>query len=187
MPPKKTNIDVRTDQGRQLARRLYDYKIDCLENLKDTEKESLLREFPLLGKAEFEYVVQQLISAKRYEQERIGWQAVPHDAAVLILVIMTGLVSLQVGVIVGVAVLVLLENIFQFYFNRRLYHLLSVLVWFTYPAYIGLAYILYRRGFSLIWIAGIVLLTWGGTFLLGALARIPTRLFLEAKAKGKAP
>ena len=183
MPSKVKKIDAHTEQGQQLARRLYDFKIARLEHIQDTEKESLLKEYPLLGETEFDYVVQQLIATKRYEQERIGWQAVPHDVAVLIMVVVTSLLSLQVGVITGVAVLVLLENIFQFYFNRRLYHLLSFLVWFTYPAYIGLAYVLFRRSFPLVWIALIVLFTWVGSFLLGALARIPTRIFLEAKAK----
>jgi len=185
MPPMKKNIDARTEQGRKLARRLYDYKISRLEQMSPDEKKELTSEFPLLGDTEFQYVVQQLISAKRFEQERVGWQAVPHDAAVLILILITSLAGLRVGVVAGVAVLVLLESIFQFIFNRRVYQILSVLVWFTYPAYFGLAYILYRQGYTLAWIALIVLLTWGGTYLLGIVSRIPSRLILEAMAKSE--
>ena len=53
----------------------------------------------------------------------------------------------------SIALLVLLESLFQFYFDRRLYRYLSALVWLTYPAYLLLAYLLYRQGYELIWIA----------------------------------
>jgi hypothetical protein len=185
MPRKPIAKDIRTAQGQQLARRLYDYPIQKLENMTAEEKASLLSQFPSLGEAEFDYVVQQLITARRYEQERIGWQAVPHDIAVLTIVIMTVLSDIRTGAIAGVAVLVLLESLFQYYFNQRLYRYLSSLVWLTYPAYALLAYILYRRGYYWTWIVLAVLLTWGGTFLLGLLARIPARLFYEAREKGK--
>ena len=183
MPPKVKSIDARTEQGRDLARRLYDYKISRLEQMSAAEKASLLSEFPKLGDLEFQYVVQQLISAKRLEQQRIGWQAIPHDVTVLILVIITTVVGLPAGVIAGVFALVLLESLFQFQFDQRLYQFLSVLVWITYPAYIWLAYVLYRQGYPLIWVAVIVLLTWGGTYLLGVLVRLPSRLFFEAQTK----
>jgi len=48
---------------------------------------------------------------------------------------------------------------------------------------VWLAYLLYRRSMEIIWIAIAVLLTWGGTFLLGLLARIPGRLVYEARMK----
>ncbi len=183
MPPRKKAIDARTQQGQQLARRMYDYKIDRLENLSSSEKESLLKEFPLLSEVDFQYVVKELLAAKRYEQERVGWQTIPHDVTVLVLVIVTSLVNLRAGIIAGVAVLVLLEGIFQFIFDRRVYRPLSFLVWFTYPAYVWLAYILYHREYALIWIAIIIILVWSGTYLLGVVTRIPMRLFFEAKAK----
>ena len=184
MPPKIKPIDARTEQGRELARRLYDYKISRLEQMSDSEKASLLSEFPKLGDLEFQYVVQQLISAKRLEQQRIGWQAIPHDVTVLVLVIVTTVVGLPAGVIAGVFALVLLESLFQFQFDQRLYQFLSVLVWFTYPAYIWLAYFLYSQGYPLAWVAVIVILTWGGTYLLGILVRLPSRLYFEAKTRG---
>lgn len=183
MPRRPKAQDIRTEQGQQLARRLYDYPVDRLLKINTTERASLLSEFPTLGEAEFDYVIQQLIAAKRYEQERVGWQAVPHDVAALTIVAVTSLADLRAGVVAGVAVLVLLESLFQYYFNPQLYRFLSVLVWLTYPAYAWLAYILYRRGFELVWIAVAVLFTWGGTFLLGLLARIPARLFYEAREK----
>lgn len=185
MPQKQRVKDIRTAQGQQLARRLYDYPIKRLENITDEEKASLLSEFPSLSEAEYDYVIQQLVAAKRYEQERVGWQAVPHDIAVLTIVIVTVLSDIRTGAVAGVAVLVLLESLFQYYFNQRLYRYLSALVWLTYPAYAVLAYTLYKRGYDLSWIVLAVLLTWGGTFVLGLLARIPARLFYEAREKGK--
>ncbi len=183
MPPKTKPIDTRTEQGRELARRLYDYKITRLEQMSEEEKAGLLKDFPRLGDLEFQYVVQQLVAAKRLEQQRVGWQAMPHDIAVLILVILATAVGLPAGVIAGVAVLVALESLFQFHFDARLYQYLSVLVWITYPAYVWLAYVLYRQGYALPWVAAIVLLVWGGTYLLGVLVRLPSRLFFEAQAK----
>jgi len=183
MPRKRSQQDTRMEQGRQLARRLYDYKIGQLERFSAEEQSHLLSEFPLLGEVEFKDVFRQVIEAKRYEQEHVGWQAIPHDTAVLVMVAVTSLVNLRVGAVAGIAILVLLESLFQFYFNRQLYRVLSTLVWLTYPAYAVLAYVLYRRGFEIIWIVVAVLLVWGGTFLLGGVARLPLRLILNARAK----
>ena len=183
MSSKREPADVRTGEGQQLARRLYDYRIPQLEKLSATEKANLLKEYPQLGESEFDYVVQQVIAAKRYEQQRVGWQAVPHDVAVLTMVIVTSLSDLRYGVVSGIAILVLLESLFQFYFDQWLYRILSALVWLTYPAYLLLAYVLYRRGLEFIWIIAVLVLTWGGTFLLGMLARLPVRLILDARKK----
>jgi len=173
-----------TEQGRELARRLYDYPLPQLEQLGPEEEARLRAEFTTLSVAELHDVVRQVIAAKRYEQEQVGWQAIPHDLAVLVLVAVTALLDLRTGVVAGVAVLVLLESIFQFYFNRQLYRPLSTLVWFTYPAYAMLAYVLYRRGMQLPWILAVVAMVWLGTFLLGAVARLPVRLVQNARAKG---
>jgi hypothetical protein len=186
MPPAQPTKDARTEQGQQLARRLYDYKLNKLENLSEAEKGDLLKEYPLLGETEFQYVVQQVIETRRYTQERVGWQAIPHDITVLTIVAVTALANVQAAAIVGLAVLIFLEGLFQFYFDRRLYRILSWLVWFTYPAYILLAYILSRQGYEWTWIVLAIVLTWGGTYLIGALARIPVRFFIEGRAKGKA-
>ncbi|MBC7233550.1 MAG: hypothetical protein H5T68_09975 [Chloroflexi bacterium] len=183
MPRKGRKLDARTEQGRQLARRLYEYKVSQLERLSAEEQGNLLRDFPLLGETEFKDVLRQVIEAKRYEQERIGWQAIPHDVAVLVTVAMTCLLDLRAGIVAGIAILVLLESLFQFYFDRKLYRPLSTLVWFTYPAYALLAYVLYRRGFSALWIIAAVAFAWGGTFLLGMLARVPLRMILNARIK----
>ena len=155
-----------------------------MESLSDEEKVKLRGEFPLLSQAEFEDVIRQTIEAKRYQQERVGWQAIPHDVAVLILVITTAIFDLKIGVIACIAVLIFLEGIFQFYFNRDLYRPLSTLVWLTYPAYLVFAYLLYREGFQVLWIAIGVILASVGTFVLGGLARIPVRMILENRAKG---
>ena len=182
MARKRSNARIR--QGQDLARKIYDRKIRELESLSDEEKAKLRGEFPLLSQAEFEDVIRQTIEAKRYQQERVGWQAIPHDVAVLILVITTASFDLKIGVIACIAVLIFLEGIFQFYFNRDLYRPLSTLVWLTYPAYLVFAYLLYREGFEVLWIAIGVILASVGTFVLGGLARIPVRMILENRAKG---
>jgi len=181
--PSRAKVNARTAQGRQLARRLYDYRLQQLEGLSEEEQARLREEFTLLSDAQFQDVLRQVIEAKHYERERVGWQAIPHDITVLVFVLVTSLFDLRAGIVAGIATLALLESIFQFYFNQRLYRPLSTLVWVTYPAYLLLAFVLYRRGFSPIWIAAAVVLAWGGTFLLGALMRIPVRMILEGRVK----
>ena len=184
MPSKKPKSEARIKLGRDLARKLYDQKLNQLVNMSETEKVRLMAEYPGLSAAEFNDVVKQVIDARRVHQERIGWQAVPHDITVLAFVLVTSLVNLRLGIIVGIGTLVLLESLFQYYFDRRVYQYLSPLVWLTYPAYALLAYVLYLQGYTLVWIAIAVALTWGGVFLLGIVARLPVRFILEAKAKG---
>jgi hypothetical protein len=183
---RRGKVNARTAQGRELARKLYDYRLQELERLSVEEQARLRDEFTLLSEAQFRDVLRQVIEAKHYERDLIGWQGIPHDITVLAFVLVTYLFDLRAGIVVGIATLVLLESMFQFYFNRRLYGPLGTLVWLTYPAYLLLAYVLYHRGYSLIWIAAAVLLAWGGTFLLGALARMPVRMILEARARGAA-
>jgi hypothetical protein len=182
----KRTVNARTAQGRELARKLYDYGIPELEALSIEEQAHLRGEFPLLREAEFQDVLRQVIEAKRYERERVGWQAIPHDVTVLVLVLVTALLDLRAGVVAGVATLVLLESLFQFYFNRDLYRPLSALVWLTYPAYLVLAYVLYRREYGLTWIIAAAVLAWAGPFLVSPLARLPARMMLEGRARGAA-
>ncbi len=182
MARKRSNARIR--QGQDLARKIYDRKIRELESLSEEEKVKLRGQFPLLSQEEFEDVIRQTIEAKRYHQEHVGWQAIPHDIAVLILVIVTAVFDLRTGVIACIAALVFLEGLFQFYFNRDLYRPLSTLVWLTYPAYLVFAYLLYLEGFQVLWIAVGVILASIGTFILGSLARIPIRLILENRAEG---
>jgi hypothetical protein len=184
MQPKRPNKNIRIEIGRQLARKLYDEKFNQLVNMSEAEKARLAGVYPGLSNAEFNDVFNQVIEARRFQQERIGWQAVPHDITILVFVAVTYLVNLRTGVIAGIGTLVLFESLFQFYFNRRLYQYLSLLVWLTYPAYALLAYVLYQRGFTIILIAMTVAIAWGGIFLLGIVARFPVRLILEGKAKG---
>lgn len=187
MSAKKRPSNRQIEQGRELARCLFELKLADLDGLGPEERQRWLSEFPLLGPAEFDDVRRQVVEAKMYQQERVGWQSVPHDLAVLVLVLVTTFSSLQVGIVAAVAALVFLESVFQVYFSRRLYRPLSLLVWLTYPAYLWFGYILYRRGLGLLWVILAVALAWAGTFLLGAVARIPMHLFLEARAKGKRP
>ncbi len=185
MSAKKRTANRQTEQGRELARRLFELKLTDLDSLGPEERQRWLGEFPLLGPAEFDDVCRQVMEAKMFQQARVGWQGVPHDLAVLLLVVVTTFFSLQVGIIAAVAGLVFLESVFQVYFSQRLYRPLSLLVWLTYPSYLWFGYVLFRRGLGLLWVVLAVLLAWGGTFLLGAVARIPMHLFLGARAKGK--
>jgi hypothetical protein len=182
----KSPTDDALNQGRQLAGRLLDFRLEDLQKLGSEERQKLMAEFPLLTQTQFDDVFRQSTDAQRLQRERVGWQAVPHDIAVLVIVLVTALVDLRAGAVAGVATLVLLESLFQFYFDRRLYRALSTLVWFTYPAYVVMTYVLRRRGYSIPLTAAAVLLTWIGTFLLGMLARLPVRLILESSARSRA-
>lgn len=188
MPATKKRSDAKLAQGKELARRLYDLSPSRLESLSSEDRQRLLAEFPLLGPAEFDDIRRQVFEAKTYHQERVGWQTVPHDITVLALVVVTTFSSLRAAVVASVACLVLLESAFQVYFSRRIYRPLSLLVWLTYPAYLWFGYVLYQRQVPIGWVLLAVLLAWGGTFLLGAVARVPMHLYLEARRKGaKAP
>jgi hypothetical protein len=181
---KGLQSDTRTEMGRNLARMLFDYKLKDLRNLNATQTADLRAKFPKLSNVEFDDVLKQVIEARTYQQERIGWQTVPHDIAVLLFVAITCLIDLRWGIVVGIGALVLSESVFQFYFQQRLYRVLSTLVWLTYPGYALLAYILYLRGYAYQWILLIVVLVWGGSFLLGMVARLPVRLYMQARSQG---
>lgn len=173
------------DEGKRLARELYDLELRELKTLKIEGSDELRAEYRRLSDAQFEDVISQVIESKQLLQERVGWQAIPHDIAVLVLVLTTALFDLQVAVIACIATLVLLEGIFQFSFNRALYRPLSTLVWLTYPAYLFFGYFLYRMGYSIPWIVVGVLLASLGTYVLGVLSRLPVRLILENRARGR--
>lgn len=173
------------DEGRELARELYDKKILELEKLDQAERERLRGKYRRLSQAQFDDVLRQVIEAKQVHQEQVGWQAIPHDIAVLVLVLVTAIGGLQKGIIACVATLVLLESIFQFTFSRSLYRPLSVLVWLTYPAYLAFGYLIYRAGYSIPWVIVGILLAFLGTYVLGMLSRLPIRLILESRARGR--
>lgn len=182
MARKRGTSINKLDQGRQLARSLFDRKLVELQNITAEERSTLLEEYPLLGEAEFEDVRRQVIQAKTQQQALVGWQVLPHDISVLVLVIFTGLFwELRIGIIAYIAVLVLTESIFQVTYSEKIYRPLSILGWLTYLAYIAFAVILYLQGYAWYWIILAVGIAWGGTFLLGALAHIPMRLWIQAK------
>jgi hypothetical protein len=185
MTKKRARSKTQLDDGKKLARELYNWSIRELENPDPTEREQLTGKYPSLSKAQIEDVLRQVVEAKQVHQERVGWQAIPHDIAVLVLVLLTAITDLQTAVIACIAILVLLESVFQFTFNRKLYRPLSTLVWLTYPAYIAFGYLLYRMGYSILWIVVGTLLASLGTYVLGALSRLPIRLILESRAKGR--
>jgi hypothetical protein len=173
------------EQGRELARRLFDRKLAELEKLSSDERSRLHTEYNLLTQAEFDDVLQQVIQAKVKQQQLVGWQAIPHDLTILMAVIVYAISgSLQAGVITWIGVLILTENVFPIYFNANLYKPLSFLVWLTYPAYLLLAYLMYRDGYAIQWILVGVAAVWGGTFIAGIIARLPIQLILRGKQAG---
>ncbi len=186
MPIKTSTTDPQLTQGRDLARALYDLKLHKLENLSAQERASYREQYPLLSEVEFLDVQRQVIEAKKAEQIRVGWFSIPHDITVLVFVLITWLIDLPSGVIVGTATLVLLESLVQVYFNPRLYLPLSLLVWFTYPAYLLLGWLLYTRGMPWVWVLAVIAGAWVGTHLAGILARIPMQLLLKARQEASA-
>jgi hypothetical protein len=173
------------DEGKRLARELYDLELRELKALEIEGSDALRAKYRRLSATQFEDILTQVIESKQLLQEQVGWQAIPHDIAVLVLVLVTLFFDLRTAIIACVATLVLLEGIFQFFFHRKLNRVLSKLVWFTYPAYLLFAYLLYQTGVSFLWIALAVILAWGGTFILGMFARLPIRLILQRAEQGR--
>ena len=182
MPQKDSNSSPKLEQGRLLARRLYDLKISQLEQLTEQDRKTCLADFPLLGDAEYDDVVHQVIEAKKAQQTQVSWYSVPHDITVLVFVLFVCFSDMRTAIIAGIAVLVLLESLFQTYYNPRLYPILGSLVWLTYPAYALLAWVLYSRGTVWYWIVVAVVCAWGGTFLAGIIARLPMQSIVRARA-----
>jgi hypothetical protein len=181
MSPTNSNSSPKLEQGRLLARRLYDLKIVQLEKLTEEDRKTYLAEFPLLGVAEYSDVIHQVIEAKKAQQTQVGWYSIPHDVTVLVFVLFVCFTDLRTAIIAGIAVLVLLESLFQSYYNPRLYPILGSLVWLTYPAYALLAWVLYSRGMMWYWVAVVVVCAWGGTFLAGLIARLPMQSIVRAR------
>lgn len=185
MTKSESNQVSKLEQGRQLASRLFDRKLVELERLSQEERNHLRAEYNLLTTAEFDDVIQQVIQAKTKQQQLVGWQAIPHDLAVLLAVIVYAISgNLQAGIVTWIGVLIIAENVFPIYFNANLYKPLSALVWLTYPAYLLLAYLMYRDGFAIYWIILGVAVAWGGTFIVGIIARLPVQLILHGKKAG---
>lgn len=172
------------NQAKELARKLFDYSLIQLQSLSDDEKTRLFPTCPDLNQAEFDDILHQVIEAKTSQQERVGWQIIPHDLAVILITILAWILNdLRIAIIAGVAVLVLLENIFQHYFNSHLYRPLSILVWLTYPSYLAFAYYLYHIHLPWYGIGLGVFCLWGGALLLGFLSRIPLQLLKQVRQK----
>lgn len=177
--------DTKLEQGRELASRLFDRKLKDLLAFESAERDSYLRDFPLLGPEEFADVLQQVIQAKQTQQEMMGWRILPHDLTVIALVVATAIGGLQAGIISAIGVLVLFESLFQVFFRSDWYRWLSLTSWLTYPAYAVFAYLLWREGLSLPLIIAGVAAAWVGTHLIGAVVRIPMRLWVDAKTNAE--
>jgi hypothetical protein len=183
MSEKTSKDSPKLEQGRLLARRLYDFKIGQLEKFNEQDRKSYLAEYPLLGNTEYKDVLRQVIEAKKTEQIQVGWFTIPHDITVLVFVLVVFFTDLRTATVAGIGALVLFESIFQLVFNRRIYLQLSLLVWLTYPAYVLLGWVLYTRGMAWYWIALVVAGAWAGTFLAGIIARLPMQLIMQARVE----
>lgn len=180
MPSKHQQAQIE-GQGRKFAEMLYDLPLKKLDHPSQADLNGWRKEFPDLDEITQDNILLQVREGRLYHQERVGWQAIPHDLTVILFVLGTVLFGLKTGIIIGIAALVFFESLFQFIFIRKYYRPLSLLVWLTYPAYVLLGVYLYKQNFAWYWILTIVLVTWFGTFLLGSLARIPMRLIMKAK------
>lgn len=177
----KTQRSQLEKEGRKFASMLYDLPFRELVNPSDADRKQWEKDFQKLDRPSINNIIDQVREARLYQQERVGWQAIPHDLTVLLFVLGTVIFSLKVGIIIGIAALVFFESLFQFIFIRKYYRPLSFLVWLTYPAYIILGYYLYQQNYAWYWIAVAILGAWFGTFFLGNLARIPMKLIMKAK------
>ena len=173
---------IKMDQGKELASQLFDFKLIQLQSLSSDEVTRLRGVYSALNEAEFNDILRQVTEAKTNQQAKVGWQIIPHDLTVLLISALTWIFQdMRIAVIAGVAMLVLLENIFQRSFNEKLYKPLSITVWLTYPAYLGFAYYLYRIHMPWYGIGLGIVALWGGTLLLGLISRIPMQLFMQAR------
>lgn len=172
-------------EEQKFAGMLYDLPMPKLINPDDRALEQWRKDFSDLDQKTFNTILTQVKDARLSHQKRVGWQAIPHDLTVILFVLGTILYGLKTGIIIGIAVLVFLEGLFLFIFVEKLYRPLSLLVWLTYPAYLVLAYYLYKQSYEWYLILTIVLVTWFGTFFLGQLARIPLQLLMNAKQEAQ--
>jgi len=173
-------------QGRALAARLHDSTLTRLGQLTQSDLAQLRRDFPDLSADQVEDVIRQVIEAKRYEGERISWQAIPHDLTVVVLTLVTAAFTLRAGVVAAAATLFLAEGVVQSYLHHGIGRWLGTLVWLTYPAYALLGYTMLLRKYALTWVAVGVVLAWAGPFVLRALARLLVRVMIQARVQGQA-
>jgi len=173
------------ERGRKLAREIYDWDLKRLMAMTSEEKAELKKKHSGLSSTEIDDIVAQVREAKQIEMQRVGWLALPHDLTVIVTAVLTVLFGWKVGLVAYVATLILFESIAQFTFHAGVYRILSFAVWLTYPAYALFAYGLYRQAFPIWQIVVAAIVLWVGTFLLGALARLPSRMILQNLSKSR--
>lgn len=170
-------------QGKELANQLFDQKLIDLDKMSEEQKKAWMAKFKSLSYEEFEDIRQQVIEARIYQQSQIGWQSIPRDIALLVFCLAGTFISINAGLITGITVLVFLVSLTHVFYNQKLYEILGYSVWLTYPAFALLAVSLFQRGLEWWKIAAIILLSWGGSFILEALVIIPVHQFLRVRAK----
>jgi hypothetical protein len=182
--PQRSNKQL--ERGRKLAREIYDWDLKKLMSIPLDDKARLQRKYSGLSSAQVDDIINQVIEARQVEVQRVGWQTLPHDLTVIVTAILTAVFGWRIGIVGYVASLILFESIAQFYFSANLYKPLSFAVWLTYPAYLVFAYFLYRQDIVIWQIVVATIFLWFGTFLLGSLARLPSRMIIQNLQQSRA-
>ena len=76
-------------EGRRFASMLYDLPFRKLANPSEADMKQWEKDFSKLDRQSITRVIDQVREARLYRQERVGWQAIPHDLTVIFFVLGT--------------------------------------------------------------------------------------------------
>ncbi|MEA4811665.1 MAG: hypothetical protein VB108_03730 [Anaerolineaceae bacterium] len=171
------------EQGKALARLLFNYKVSELEKPKNLHS-NLKAQFPLLTDAEFNDVIRQVKAAKLTRQGRYSWQMIPRDLTLIIVSMLTWLLQdWKWPLVVGLFLLILFVNLFALRYSEKLSPILGSSVWFSYLALAAYGWYFYSRGmawyFAVLAILGLAL----GTLVITGLAHLLTEAMNNARVE----
>ena len=181
MVKEQSSSNLHLEKGKALASVLFDYKLPDLDHLTSSHP-GLRKEYALLTDVEFEDIVSQVRAAKFAQQKRYGWQLVPRDLSVILVVALTWLLNdWKLPLVFGIFLLILLANIFAVRFSEKLSPILGNSVWISYLALLAYGWFFLRNGspwyFALLAVLGLAL---GSLVLVGF-----NRMMLAAMAKAR--
>ena len=182
---EQNSANTHLEQGKALARMLFDYKLSDLKNLAALTAAShpeLRQKYALLTNVEFADVVSQVQTAKIAQQKQTAWQMVPRDLTVILVAALTWLLNdWKLPLIFGIFLLILLANIFAVLYSEKLSPILGTSVWISYLALLAYGWFFLRNGnfwyMALLAVLGLAL----GSLLLTGF----TRMMLVAMAKAR--
>ena len=182
---EKKDNSAKQDKAKELAQELFELDIKELDDMDEDQKKEWRAKYNMLSKKEFDYLHRKVLAAKINRQSKAGWLTLPRDFATIVFCVVGSLVSLKIGLISGIAVLILFQSIFQVYYNPKLFQIFGLSRIITYPAYFLLGYSLVQNG-SQWWQTAIILSsTYFGSYLLNMVAAIPMQLYLKSRAESK--